>query len=403
MTDKRSLETAVAACRGLMASCSPSAPASPRAANSTPAVAREVSLAVASEVVWERVLHLTGELVPAEESTLSTKVAGRLASLAVDVGTKVHQGEILARIEGRDFELRLAQAAAGLQAARAVLGMEGTAKASDIDPDQTAIVRETRAELDRARRELERQTNLVKQGAATQSTQDTASTALSAAESRWQAAKETVSMRRATLAQREVELEIAAQQLADTAIHAPYDGVVLARLAGSGDYLSVGSPLAHLLRNDPLRLRMIVPEQASGLVQPGQELRAHFDSGAPALVAQLTRFAPALGARDRTLVVEADIPNADGTLRPGSFVRAELVLDPASRTLVIPPACLVRFAGIEKVFIAEKELAVERRVKIGRTEALRIEVLEGLKAGDTLVLDPGKLQSGARLVVRAKG
>ncbi len=386
----------------LTAACAPTAPAPSAAETKSPEAPREVSVAQAGDVVWERVLALTGELVPAEQSTISTKVAGRLASLTVDVGTKVHQGDVLARIEVRDFDLRLAQASAAVQAARAVLGLEVNAKASDIDPDQTAIVQEARAQLDQARRELERQKHLVSNGAATQFAQDTAQTDLSAAESRWHAAKETVATRRATLAQREVELDIAGQQLADTQIHAPYDGVVLERLAGTGDSLIVGSPLAHLLRNDPVRLRLIVSEQASGLVRPGQELRAHFDSGAATVVTQVARFAPSLGARNRTLVAEADIANPDGVLRPGSFVRADLVLDLAAHALAIPPAALVRFAGIDKVFVAEKDVAIERRVKVGRTEEKRVEILEGLKVGDVVVLDPGKLQGGARLRVRAK-
>jgi multidrug efflux pump subunit AcrA (membrane-fusion protein) len=382
--------------------CAP--PPTPKAAPSAPAAGaeHEVSLAVAEDVVWERVLRLTGELVPAEESTISTKVGGRLESLDVDVGTRVHPGACIARIEAKDFELRERQAAASLQAARAVLGLDENAKAGDIDPEKTAIVREARAELDQARRDLERATTLVASGAATQSTKDTAETAVSAAESRWQAAKETVATRRATVTQREAELEIARQQSLDTKITAPYEGVVSERLAGLGDYLIIGSPLAHLLRTDPVRLRAIVSEQSSGLAREGQALRLNFDSGAAAIVAHVSRMSPALGARDRTLMLEADIANPEGLLRPGSFVRADLVLDPAARTLAIPPSALVRFAGIDKVFLDEADLAVERRVKVGRTEEKRVEILSGLQSGDRVVIEPGKLQGGTRLRVRAK-
>ncbi|MEO6709126.1 MAG: efflux RND transporter periplasmic adaptor subunit [Planctomycetota bacterium] len=357
-------------------------------------------MAQVAEAVWEKVLHLTGELVASEESVLSTKVAGRLESLAVDVGSIVHRGEPIARVEARDFELRQVQAAATLAAARAMLGLEESAEAKSIDTETMAIVREARAELDQARREVERQTSLVGSGAATQSVLDSATTAHSAAESHLQEARETIATRRATIAQREAELEIARQQLADTQVSAPYDGVVLERLAGTGDYLSAGAPLARLLRNDPVRLRVIVPEQASGLVHPGQELRAQFDSGSASVVAAVTRMAPALGARDRSLVVEADVGNPDGKLRPGSFARAELVLDAKATTLVIPPTALVRFAGIDKVFVDEKDQAVERRVKIGRVEAQRVEVLEGLAVGDRVVLEPGSLQGGTRLRVK---
>ncbi|HTF90389.1 MAG TPA: efflux RND transporter periplasmic adaptor subunit [Planctomycetota bacterium] len=399
MLRRHSIHAALGVVIWLAAACSPSAP-SKSAPPPSAAAPRDVAVAQVTEAVWETVLHLTGELVPSEESVLSTKVAGRLESLAVDVGSVVRRGEPIARIEARDFELRQVQAAATLTAARAMLGLEENAEAKSIDTETMAIVREARAELDQARREVERQTSLVGSGAATQSILDTATTAYSAAESHLQEARETIATRRATVALREAELEIARQQLADTQVKAPYDGVVLERLAGTGDYLSAGAPLARLLRNDPVRLRVIVPEQASGLVSQGQELRAQFDSGSASVVAAVTRMAPALGARDRSLVVEADVKNPDGKLRPGSFARAELVLDAKATTLVIPPTALVRFAGIDKVFVDEKDQAVERRVKIGRVETERVEVLEGLAVGDRVVLEPGSLQGGTRLHVK---
>jgi hypothetical protein len=82
------------------------------------------------------------------------------------------------------------------------------------------------------------------------------------------------------------------------------------------------------------------------------------------------------------------------------FARAEWVLDPQAQALVIPPEALVRFAGIDKVFVVEGELAQERRIQVGSEEGPRIEVLEGLQAGERIVLSPGRLQNGARIRVR---
>ncbi len=386
----------------LAAGCSRPGPSGAAAAEQRPEAVRDVHVAVAEEQVWERVLRLTGELAPAEAATISTKVAGRLDALTVDVGSVVHKDECVAKIEARDFELRMAQARAAVEAARALLGLEPGAAASAIDVASLPLVREARAELDQAVLELERQTSLIKNGVTSQSVLDKARNEASGAESRWLATKEIIANRRATLILRESEQALAEQQFADTRILAPFDGIVAERLAGTGDYINVGAPLARVLRSDPVRLKLLVPEQSSSAVKIGQVLRARFDSGAAVQVARVARLAPALASGDRTLGIEADIANPSGALRPGSFVRAELVLDAAARTLVIPPAALVRFAGIDKVFIAEQDLAVERRVKVGRSEAARIEVLEGLKAGDSLVLDPGKLQGGARLRVLPK-
>ncbi|HUR28677.1 MAG TPA: biotin/lipoyl-binding protein, partial [Planctomycetota bacterium] len=139
-----------------LAGCSPSPGASAAQGHGANAAKdgppREVFVTEARAAVWERVLRLTGELVPAEESTISTKVAGRLASLDVDVGSRVHQGQVIARIELRDFELRKKQAEAALEAARAVLGLAPGQDGAAADPEKTAIVREARAELDQTRR-----------------------------------------------------------------------------------------------------------------------------------------------------------------------------------------------------------------------------------------------------------
>ena len=99
------------------------------------------------------------------------------------------------------------------------------------------------------------------------------------------------------------------------------------------------------------------------------------------------------------LVVEADIPN-DGSMRAGSFVRAEIVTRDDQRSLSVPSDALVTFAGIEKVFVVEKEKAVERPVSIGRRGTNWVEVVNGVKAGDIVVLNPGNLQTGEAVTVQ---
>jgi RND family efflux transporter MFP subunit len=395
MLSLRSLRCELLFCLLFAGACAPQAPTASAQAVDSPAPVPEFKLSSAQLQTWERVLRLTGELATFEQATVSAKVAGRVMAPTVDVGSQVKAGELLFRIEARDFELRLSQAQASLEAARALLG-PGALE----DVERAAIVREVQNELDQARRELDRRTSLLAHGDASQSAIDESQTALSAAESRLQTAREVVANRRATLTLREVEVQIAQQQLDDTLLTAPFDGVIAERLVGTGDYLSIGTPLARLQRNDPLRLRLNVPEYAVGELQLGQEVRASFDSGVDSVPAQLQRFAPALGSRDRSLMVEADLPNPDGALRPGMFARAEWVLDPQAQALVIPPEALVRFAGIDKVFVVEGELAQERRIQVGREEGPRIEVLEGLQAGERIVLSPGRLQNGARIRVR---
>jgi RND family efflux transporter MFP subunit len=382
-----------------LAACSHKSPAPAAAqppAAATASQLRDVRTAVAREEAWESTLRISGELVAFEQATLSTKVAGRLAELSADLGTRVKTGELLAQVDPHDYELRVAQAEAALAAARARLGLalaDGDGK-DEVDPESVAIVRQARAALDEARREETRQVELVRTGVATQAASDLAHSNLLQAEGKLQDALEEVQNRRAQVQQRRADLALARAQLADTRVLAPFDGALVARLAGTGDFLASGAPIARLVRYDPLRLRLQVPEHAAARIRPGQVLRATLEDGTR-VEGVVARISPELGARSRTLLVEGALPNPDGALRPGSFARAELVLDGSARTLVVPVEALVRFAGLDKVFEVVEGKTLERRVKVGRVEGGRVEILEGLAAGAELVLAPGNIQGGA--------
>ncbi len=395
----------------LLAACAPDpgsvADATPPASEA--GAARAVRTALAREEVWERTLRVNGELAAFEEATLSAKVPGRLEQLAVDLGARVARGDELAAVDTRDYELRLAQAEAAVEAARARLGSGLSDGDGSLQPENTAIVREARAALDDARRERERLVGLLRDGVAAQSAFDAAQARYEMAESRWHAALEEVDNRRAILAQRKAELELARQQFSDARLIAPFDGAVAARLAGTGDYLQVGDPVLRLVRFDPVRLRLEVPERSAADLRAGQSVRVRLEGG-PSLAAQpgerhvetpiegrISRLSPEIAERNRTLLVEAELSNPDGDLRPGSFARAEIVVDAQARALVVPAEALVRFAGIDKLFVVEAGVASERRIDVGRVAGGRVEVLSGLQAGEVVVLSPGGLQPGERV------
>lgn len=377
------------------------APGAPRDGGTQPP--REVRVAPAEEIAWERSLRVTGELVEHEAATLSTKVAGRVAELAVDLGTRVKRGEPIATIEARDYELRVRQAEAALAAARALLGLAPEVSANDgagderVEPANTAVVRKAQAELDDARRENRRLVELQKSGVSAQAELDASSARLAAAESGLQDAQELVQNRVALVAQRHAELALARQQLADTRIVAPFDGVVAARSVGTGDYLVVGAQVARLVRDDPLRLRLSVREVDAPQIAVGQLVRIALDGVATPFEGRVARLAPLLDPRTRMLTVECELPNPDGRLRPGSFARAEIVVEPSARALSIPLEALVTFAGIDKVIVMDGGVAKETRIVVGRRRDDRIEVLSGLAPGAQVVLAPGGLQTGAPL------
>lgn len=355
--------------------------------------ARPVKTAVATEQIMERTVAVIGSLAAHDEATLSVKVSGRLQSIAVDLGSTVKKGQLIAQVEPQDYELQLRQAEAMLAQARARLGLPLEGSDDKIDLDQTSTVKEARARLEEARKNRERIESLTQQRILSESERETANAAYEVATNRYGDALEEANNRRAQLAQRRVEFEIARKQLQDSAMYAPFDGAIQERRASPGEYLAAGTPVVTIVRTDPLRLRVEAPERESGNIRAGQKVRVWIESDTAAHLGVISRVSPAINPQNRMLAVEADIKN-DGLLRPGSFVRAEIITQDDHKSLSVPTSALVTFAGIEKVFTVVNGKAVEKPVNTGRRGTNWVEVIGGLKAGDTVVLTPGNLQTG---------
>src|SRR5438309_3168720 len=222
---------------------------------------REVQVTPVVERTVARTVTATGTLAADDQVVLGTKVAGRLAEVSVDLGTRVKRGQVIGRLDQSDFKFRVAQAEAALQQARVRLGLAAAGTDERIDPEQTAIVRQARAMLDDARLTRDRSVKLAQQDLIARAQLDSAEASLQVAEGRYQDAQEEVRNRQAVIAQRRSELELARQQLTDTVILSPLDGAVSLQTAAVREYLHAGHPLATLLRVHPLRLRVPVPER----------------------------------------------------------------------------------------------------------------------------------------------
>jgi len=354
---------------------------------------REVKVARAEMRPLERVVIATGSLAAHEQATLSVKVPGRIESMAVDLGSSVHQGDLIAQLERIDYELRQKQAAAALAQARARVGLPLEGTDENVEVDQTSSAKQAKAVLDEATKNRERVLNLSKEGISSKSEVDTVEAAYRVALNRYETAREEGRTLLAVMAQQRIEYEIATQALRDTTITAPFAGAIQNRAATAGEYVEAAAPIATLVKADPLRLRLEVPERQSIHVRTGQTVRVMVEGDTNLYSGRLQRLSPALTEDNRMLVVEADVPNR-GSLRPGLFVRAHIVTTAQDPGLTIPAVALVTFAGIEKVFVVADGKVAERNVTSGRTGLEWIEIRNGIKAGDLVVLDPGNLRAG---------
>jgi RND family efflux transporter MFP subunit len=190
------------------------------------------------------------------------------------------------------------------------------------------------------------------------------------------------------------------QQLADTAMVSPIDGAVVQRHASVGEYLAAGAPVVTLVRLHPLRLRLLVPEREVASVRRGQPVRVTVEGGtADVQQGTVVRLSPAIAEQSRTLLIEAEVPNAKGALSPGAFARAEIVVQEDQRIVAVPAAALVTFAGVEKVLTVKDGKSEELRVQTGRRLGDRVEILSGVKAGQPVIVPPGNLTGGQAVTV----
>jgi RND family efflux transporter MFP subunit len=367
-----------------------------------PLEAREVRVLPATAREIERTVPANGALAAHDQTGLSVKAPGRLAEISVDIGARVKKGDLIAAIEKRDYELRVQQSLAFLGAARARLGLsfEGTDDA--IDTAQTSLVKEAAAQLDEQRRNRERTKRLRAENIIADADVEAAEAAFLVAQNRYEEAISEANNRRGVLAQRRAELNIAQQLLADTQIRAPFDGVIQDRRASPGDFLSEGSIVATLVRIDPIRLRLQASEREALQIQVGQPVRFRIDGDTNFFAGKVDRVSPSINETNRMLALEADIRNADGRLRPGAFVRGEIVVTQNASAVMAPREAVITFAGIEKVFVMENGKAAERRITTGRIYGNEVEVLRGLKAGESVVLNSSGLRGGQPLTVEGE-
>ncbi|MGH7893840.1 MAG: efflux RND transporter periplasmic adaptor subunit, partial [Candidatus Binatia bacterium] len=268
-----------------------------------------------------------------------------------------------------------------------------------VNPERTAIVRQARAVLDEAKLTRDRSEKLVQQDLIARAQFDTAVANLAVAEGRFQDALEEVRNREAIIAQRRAELDLARQQLADTAIVSPIDGAVSLRQASVGEYLATGVPIATLVRIDPLRLRVQVPERESAGVAIGQEVRLTLEGDPTAHPGRVVRLSPIVAEQNRTLLVEAEVRNPTGTMRPGAFARVAIVTGAPQPVVTVPASALVVFAGLEKVLLVRDGKAVEVRVTSGRRDGERIQIVDGLRGGEPVIVQPGTLTNGQPVTI----
>jgi RND family efflux transporter MFP subunit len=339
-------------------------------------------------------LELSGSIRPVEQATLSTRVMGRITQLSLETGDRFRKGDILTRIDVMDITAQTGQAQLGVAQAQAEV-FRSQASLNQLESQKL----EAQSALRLAQVTQSRMSRLQAEGAVSQSVLDDANTALEQARARVAQSEAGIRQSQAAIAQTQAavsraELSVISSDVSESygTIFAPFDGVVVQKLAYEGEMAAPGTPLLKVENPNKLELEISVPEENLRFVRVGQSVKVQFDAVNQSLSATIQQIVPASNAQSRSFLVKIPLTNS-GKLISGMFGRIALPIGATKETLLIPTTALIQRGQLQGVYVVEnvedkaisKTIAMMRWVKTGKTQDGQVEIVSGLKAGDRIV------------------
>lgn len=367
------------------------APATPTSAVAvTPAITRQLP----------RFLEATGSLAADEQTDVAPTVGGKVVFVGVDLGNFVQRGAVLVRLDDRDARIRLEQATAQVTQAEASVRQAqariGLRAGQRFDPARVAEVGSARVALELAEKQLRRYERLIETGDVSRSSYDQQKAQRDQLREQYEAALTTARQNYAAVETAQAAADAARTQIsqarkaiADAVVTAPISGYVADRPADLGEYVTTSSKIATIVRTNPLRVRIDIPEQVVSNVHVGQSVSVSVSSYPDrSFAGRVHHIAPNVTPNSRTMTVEAQVENEGDALKPGQFVSVRILLPESTPAVLVPVRAVRTESGTSRVFVIKNGRAEERLVQLGQAEGDLIEVKSGV-AADELVATSG--------------
>jgi membrane fusion protein (multidrug efflux system) len=276
-------------------------------------------------------IYSTGSLLPDEEVELSFETSGKVVGIFFEEGTRVKNGDLLAKINDKPLQAQL-------------LKLQAQKKLSE-------------------EKEF-RQRQLLDRDAISRESYDQVATELQSIEA---------------------DIMLIEARIAETELRAPFDGIVGLRMISEGAYAGTQTKIIRLVKVSPLKIEFSVNERYAGEVAPGFPIKFQFPDNTEEYSAKVYAVDPKVDINTRTISVRARYPNTHEELKPGRSVKVTAELSKISNTVSIPTEAIIAEMSGEKVFVYKNGKAEQRNVVIGLRTASQIQIKEGLEFGDTLL------------------
>lgn len=388
----------------------------------------DVTTAPAEQRNVSKYMEATGSIAADGQSDVAPTVAGRIIEVNFDVGSFVSRGDVMVRLDSRDAQIRLEQAQGQVaQQERAVQQAEanvrqaeanvnqvreriGLGSGSNFDVYSIPEVKAAKSALDLAEKEVGRFERLLATGDVSRSAYDQRRQQRDQLRAQYEAslnstrqayagiatAQAGVDTSRAALAASRTaaqtartQIEAAQKAINDATIYAPMSGYISERTADVGEYVSPSAPntkVATIVRTNPVRMRIEVPEQSIAQVRVGQSVSVRTSSELErSFAGTITRVLPGLNAASRTLIAEAEIENQGGLLKPGQFATVRILLPETEPVVIVPLTAIKNEVGSSRVFVIRDGRAEQRIVQTGETEGEFVQIRNGLRPDERVI------------------
>lgn len=291
-----------------------------------------VNIMVVKDTAVRNQIDITGTIDANERVNLISQTAGNITGIYFNEGTKVQKGQLLVKVYNQDLQASLQQYEAQMILAR------------DIN-NRNKILLEKEA-----------------------------------------VSKEEYETSLSSLNSLKAQADVVRAQISRTEIRAPFSGVIGLRNVSPGGYLSPATSIATLVNIDPAKVTFSVPERYLPIIGKGSKVTFTVESSRENFNATVYAIEPALDANSRTITVRAKAPNPKNILTAGAFAKINLTLDQIPKTIMVPTECVIPDLKSSKVYIYKNGIAVAKDVKTDLRTDTKIQIIDGLKAGDSIVV-----------------
>ena len=327
-------------------------------------------------------LELPGNIQASTEAPILARADGYIKRRLVDIGDRVRAGQPLAEIEAPEVDQQIRQAQANLQQTHAAL-------------DQAqANYEQGKSNMELARVTAQRWASLAAQGVVSKQENDQYQAQYQSQTANVNALEKAIAAQRSNIAAAEANLARLDETQSYRVVKAPFDGLITQRNVDVGALVNSGNTLLfRVAQTGTLRLYVNIPEANAKSIRPGQVARISVASmPGRHFTGTVARSTGSLDPATRTLLMEIQVPNADGTLLPGMYATVDFSSQQANAPLLIPGDALVVLGKGTLVAVVKPDHTVHmQEIQIGRDYGARLEVLAGLNDGDLIIPNPGEL------------